>query len=82
MCFCVIFDFCLLLGNSVIVVPGQGTAAPVLLLAQLFSSAGLPSGAFNVLTGRDLSLSAKVAQNPNINYVTYSGNKQVCEKEM
>lgn len=25
-----------------------------------------------------MSLCAKVAQNPNISYVTYSGNKQVC----
>lgn len=43
--------------------------------------AGLPAGALNVLTGSDVSLGAKVAQNLSISYVTYSGNKQVCERE-
>uniref|UniRef100_UPI0037E98642 aldehyde dehydrogenase family 16 member A1 n=1 Tax=Semicossyphus pulcher TaxID=241346 RepID=UPI0037E98642 len=66
----------LAMGNSVIVVPGQGTAPPVLLLAQLLMGAGLPSGVLNVLTGSDVSLGAKVAQSPSISYITYSGNKQ------
>uniref|UniRef100_A0A3Q3C0G0 Aldehyde dehydrogenase 16 family, member A1 n=1 Tax=Haplochromis burtoni TaxID=8153 RepID=A0A3Q3C0G0_HAPBU len=52
-----------LLGNSVVVVPGQSTAPPVLLLAQLFTGAGLPAGALNVLTGSDITLGVKVAQN-------------------
>ncbi|XP_029292994.1 LOW QUALITY PROTEIN: aldehyde dehydrogenase family 16 member A1 [Cottoperca gobio] len=66
----------LAMGNAVIVVPGLSTAPPALLLAQLFVAAGLPPGALNVLTGSDLSLGAKVAQNSSISYVTYSGNKQ------
>lgn len=67
----------LLLGNSVIVVPGRSTAPPALLLAQLFIGAGLPAGALNILTGSNVSLGAKVAQSPSISYVTYCGNKQV-----
>lgn len=59
------------------VVPGQSTAPPALLLAQLFVAAGLPAGALNVLTGGDMSLAADVAQDSSIAYVTYSGNKQV-----
>ncbi|XP_067427205.1 aldehyde dehydrogenase family 16 member A1 [Thunnus thynnus] len=66
----------LAMGNSVIVVPGRSTAPPVLLLAQLFMAAGLPAGAFNVVTGNDMTLGVKVAQNPSISYVTYSGNKK------
>ncbi|XP_057717220.1 aldehyde dehydrogenase family 16 member A1 [Corythoichthys intestinalis] len=66
----------LAMGNSVIVVPGQSTAPPALLLAQLFMSSGLPAGALNVLTGNDVSLAADVAKNSRISYVTYSGNKQ------
>ncbi|XP_041824718.1 aldehyde dehydrogenase family 16 member A1 [Melanotaenia boesemani] len=66
----------LAMGNSVIVVPGRSCAPPALLLAQLFTGAGLPAGAFNVLTGSDVTLGAKVAQNPIISYVTYSGNKE------
>ncbi|KAM3864281.1 aldehyde dehydrogenase family 16 member A1 [Diretmus argenteus] len=66
----------LAMGNSVVVVPGRSTAPPALLLAQLFMEAGLPAGALNVLTGSDVSLGAKVAQNHSISYVTYSGNKQ------
>ncbi|GLD61166.1 aldehyde dehydrogenase family 16 member A1 [Lates japonicus] len=66
----------LAMGNSVIIVPGRTTTPPALLLAQLFTSAGLPAGALNVLTGSDMLLGAKVAQNQSISYVTYSGNKQ------
>ncbi|XP_078125582.1 aldehyde dehydrogenase family 16 member A1 [Sander vitreus] len=66
----------LAMGNSVVVVPGRSSAPPALLLAQLFVGAGLPAGALNVLAGSDMSLGAKVAQNPSISYVTYSGNKQ------
>ncbi|XP_029013934.1 aldehyde dehydrogenase family 16 member A1 isoform X1 [Betta splendens] len=66
----------LAMGNSVIVVPGQCTAPAALLLAQLFTGAGLPSGALNVVTRSDFSLCAKVAQNPSISYVTYIGNKE------
>ena len=61
-----------------IVVPGLSTAPSALLLAQLFTEAGLPAGALNVLTGSPVSLGATVAQNPTVNSVTYSGNKQVC----
>ncbi|XP_061893009.1 aldehyde dehydrogenase family 16 member A1-like [Entelurus aequoreus] len=66
----------LAMGNAVIIVPGQCTAAPMLLLSQLFMAAGIPAGALSVLTGSDISLAADVAINPNISYVTYSGNKQ------
>lgn len=66
----------LAMGNSVIVVPGQSTAPAALLFAQLFMGAGPPAGVLNVLTGNDMSLGARVAQNPSISYVTYSGNKQ------
>ncbi|XP_068434018.1 aldehyde dehydrogenase family 16 member A1 [Clinocottus analis] len=66
----------LAMGNSVIVVPGRSSAPPALLLAQLFTGAGLPAGALNVLTGSDMSLCARVAQNASVGYVTYSGNKQ------
>ncbi|XP_058509018.1 aldehyde dehydrogenase family 16 member A1 [Solea solea] len=66
----------LAMGNSVIVVPGRSTAAPALLLAQLFVGAGLPAGALNVLTGSDIMLGATVAQDPRISYITYCGNKQ------
>nr|XP_040045847.1 aldehyde dehydrogenase family 16 member A1 [Gasterosteus aculeatus aculeatus] len=65
----------LAMGNSLIVVPGRSSAPPVLLLAQLFTGAGLPAGALNVLTGSDMQLGAKVAQSANVSYVSYSGNK-------
>uniref|UniRef100_A0A8D3B6Q7 Aldehyde dehydrogenase 16 family, member A1 n=1 Tax=Scophthalmus maximus TaxID=52904 RepID=A0A8D3B6Q7_SCOMX len=66
----------LAMGNSIIIVPGRSTAPPALLLAQLFMGAGLPAGALNVLTGSDMSLGARVAQNPGISCVAYCGNKQ------
>ncbi|KAM9843179.1 aldehyde dehydrogenase family 16 member A1 [Aulostomus maculatus] len=66
----------LAMGNSVIAVPGRSTALPVLLLAQLFMGAGLAAGAFSVLTGSDVMLGVKVAQNSDISHVTFSGNKQ------
>lgn len=65
-------------GNAVVVVPGLSTAPTSLLLAQLFGEAGLPVGVLNVITGSDVSLGVKVAQNPDVAYVTFTGNKQVC----
>lgn len=69
----------LAMGNAVIVVPGKTTALPGLLLAQLFMEAGMPAGVLNVLTGSEASLAAKVAQNPQVNYLTFSGCKQTGE---
>uniref|UniRef100_A0A8B9L5X9 Aldehyde dehydrogenase 16 family, member A1 n=1 Tax=Astyanax mexicanus TaxID=7994 RepID=A0A8B9L5X9_ASTMX len=65
----------LAMGNAVIVVPGAKLAPPALLLAQLFMEAGLPAGALSVVTG-DGSVGAKVAQNNQISYLTYSGSQQ------
>ncbi|KAM9393257.1 aldehyde dehydrogenase family 16 member A1 [Pholidichthys leucotaenia] len=66
----------LAMGNSVIVVPGRSSGLPALLLAQLFTGAGLPAGALNVLTGSDMMLGTKVAQNHSISCVAYIGNKK------
>uniref|UniRef100_A0A672ZIQ9 Aldehyde dehydrogenase family 16 member A1-like n=1 Tax=Sphaeramia orbicularis TaxID=375764 RepID=A0A672ZIQ9_9TELE len=68
----------LAMGNSVIVIPGRSTAPAALLFAQLFMGVGPPAGVLNVLTGNDITLGARVAQSESINYMSYSGNKQVC----
>ncbi|XP_036445459.1 aldehyde dehydrogenase family 16 member A1 isoform X2 [Colossoma macropomum] len=65
----------LAMGNVVIVVPGVKLAPPALLLAQLFMEAGLPAGVLSVVTG-DASVGARVAQNNQISYLTYSGSQQ------
>ncbi|KAA0705692.1 Aldehyde dehydrogenase family 16 member A1 [Triplophysa tibetana] len=69
----------LAMGNAVIVVPGRSTSLPALLLAQLFMEAGIPAGVLNVVTGSKASLGVKVAQNPHVNYLTYSGSKETGE---
>lgn len=61
-----------------IVVPGRSAAPPALLLAQLFTAAGLPAGTLNILTGSDVTLGAKVSRNPDVRLIAYCGNKQVC----
>ncbi|XP_062304719.1 aldehyde dehydrogenase family 16 member A1 [Osmerus eperlanus] len=66
----------LAMGNTVVLIPGLRTAPSALLLAQLFVEAGLPAGVLNVVTGSNASLGTSLAQDPNISYVTYSGNKQ------
>uniref|UniRef100_A0A3B5MLY7 Aldehyde dehydrogenase 16 family, member A1 n=1 Tax=Xiphophorus couchianus TaxID=32473 RepID=A0A3B5MLY7_9TELE len=66
----------LAMGNSVIVVPGRSAAPPALLLAQLFTAAGLPAGTLNILTGSDVTLGAKVSRNPDVRLIAYCGNKQ------
>ncbi|XP_035253943.1 aldehyde dehydrogenase family 16 member A1 [Anguilla anguilla] len=66
----------LAVGNAVIVAAGSGTALPALLTASILREAGLPVGVLNVLTGKDLSLGVRVARDPNVSCVTYTGNKQ------
>lgn len=69
----------LAMSNAVIVVPGRSTSLPALLLAQLFMEAGIPAGVLNVVTGSEASLGVKVAQNPHVNYLSYSGCKETGE---
>ncbi|KAJ8251073.1 hypothetical protein GJAV_G00216950 [Gymnothorax javanicus] len=63
-------------GNAVIVAPGSGTALPVLLTGSILVEAGLPAGVLNILTGKDMSVGIRLAQNSSISCVTYTGNKQ------
>ncbi|KAL6476613.1 hypothetical protein MHYP_G00151120 [Metynnis hypsauchen] len=65
----------LAMGNAVIMVPGVKLAPPTLLLAQLFMEAALPAGVLSVVTG-DASVGARVAENNQISYLTYSGSQQ------
>ncbi|XP_018619908.2 aldehyde dehydrogenase family 16 member A1 [Scleropages formosus] len=69
----------LAVGNAVVLKPGAGTAPPALLMAAIFGEAGLPAGVFNIVTGPGVSLGVRLAQTPDVNYVTYSGSKKEAE---
>ena len=67
----------LALGNTVVLLPSE--EAPVLAhrLARLYEEAGLPAGAFNVVTGLGAEIGDYLTANPLVRLVTFTGSTRV-----
>lgn len=64
-------------GNAVVHKPATTTPISALLLARLFSDAGLPPGALNVITGPGSTLGPLLAADPRIAMITFTGSAEV-----
>ncbi|EER15848.1 Betaine aldehyde dehydrogenase, putative [Perkinsus marinus ATCC 50983] len=58
-------------GNSMIFKPASLTPLSAFKLAEIYSEAGLPSGVFNVLTGRDAG--ERLVEHPRVNKISVTG---------
>ncbi|MGH8262787.1 MAG: aldehyde dehydrogenase family protein [Steroidobacterales bacterium] len=67
----------LALGNTVVLLPSED--APVLAgrLARLYDEAGLPDGAFNVVTGMGAEIGDALTTHPLVRFVTFTGSTRV-----
>lgn len=67
----------LALGNTVVSLPSE--EAPVLArrLAQLYEEAGLPAGAFNVVTGIGADIGDALTTHPLVKFVSFTGSTRV-----
>jgi aldehyde dehydrogenase (NAD+)/phenylacetaldehyde dehydrogenase len=70
----------LALGNTVVLKPASLTPLTALLFADLLREAGLPAGAFNVITGPGATIGAAMAEHPGIDKVSFTGETETGKK--
>jgi aldehyde dehydrogenase (NAD+) len=66
----------LALGNTVVLKPASLTPLTALLFADLLREAGLPPGAFNVVTGPGATIGAAMAEHPGIDKISFTGETE------
>jgi len=64
-------------GNTVIIKPSEDTSLVAIRLAELFLEAGLPEGAFNVVTGYGETAGAALAHHDDVDKITFTGSTEV-----
>lgn len=64
-------------GNTVVVKPSEETPATATLLAEAMQEAGIPAGVYNVVHGFGANSAGEfLAQHPDVNAVTFTGESQ------
>jgi aldehyde dehydrogenase (NAD+)/phenylacetaldehyde dehydrogenase len=66
----------LALGNTVVLKPASATPLTALLFAELLAEAGLPPGAFNVVTGPGAAVGQAMAEHPGIDKISFTGETE------
>jgi glyceraldehyde-3-phosphate dehydrogenase [NAD(P)+] len=69
----------LLAGNSVVLKPASDTPLSMLLFARVLEEAGIPPGAFNVVTGRGGTVGEALVSSPKVSMVSFTGSTEVGE---
>jgi acyl-CoA reductase-like NAD-dependent aldehyde dehydrogenase len=64
-------------GNAVVHKPSELTPLSAIRLAQLFTEAGAPAGAYNVITGDGAAIGRRVVTDPRIRMITFTGSVEV-----
>jgi 1-pyrroline-5-carboxylate dehydrogenase len=64
-------------GNTIVMKPASDTALTVRLLADCFRDAGLPDGAFNLVTGGGGTVGQALIDSPDVDGVTFTGSYDV-----
>ncbi len=64
-------------GNSVICKPASKNPVCMLMLARLMEVAGIPRGAFNVITGSGSGIGDYLVNHPKINMISFTGSTSV-----
>ncbi|MBI4415802.1 MAG: aldehyde dehydrogenase family protein [Euryarchaeota archaeon] len=70
----------LLAGNSVVLKPASDTPLSMILFARVLEEAGLPKGAFNVVTGRGGTVGDAIVSSPKVAMVSFTGSTEVGEE--
>jgi acyl-CoA reductase-like NAD-dependent aldehyde dehydrogenase len=64
-------------GNTIVLKPASQTPLSAFFLAELLEKAGLPAGAFNVVTGSGKVVGEKIVTDKRIKMVTFTGSPAV-----
>jgi acyl-CoA reductase-like NAD-dependent aldehyde dehydrogenase len=61
-------------GCAIVAKPAEQTPLTALMLAEILAEAGLPPGAFNVVTGTGAEIGAPLVAHPGIDHITFTGS--------
>lgn len=64
-------------GNTVVHKPATDTPLSALLMAEILTEAGLPDGAYNVVTGPGALLGDHLVGHPDVNKVAFTGSTEI-----
>ena len=67
----------LALGNTVVLMPSEEAPVMAARLAKLYADAGIPDGAFNVVTGFGHDIGDTLTTHPKVKVVTFTGSSRV-----
>lgn len=65
-------------GNTFVLKPSERDPSPSIMLAELFSRAGLPDGVFNVVQGDKLAVETLI-RHPDVNAVSFVGSTPIAQ---
>ncbi len=72
----------LIVGNTVILKPASYTPLTSLELGRAFQDAGIPAGAFNIITGPGAEIGDELTRNPKVDLVSLTGDTATGRKIM
>lgn len=64
-------------GNTVVLKPAEDACLSVVRIAELALEAGVPPGAFNVVTGLGAEAGAALSAHPGLDFLTFTGSPEV-----
>lgn len=70
---CMKLGAALIAGCTVLSKPSEDTPVSTLLLAEIFSKAGLPNGVFNVITGYGHEIGNHLIEHPKVSKIAFTG---------
>ncbi len=67
----------LAVGNTVVQLPSELSPRLSILIAEIYHEAGIPAGAFNVVTGFGYEIGDQLTGHPDVDFVTFTGSTVV-----
>jgi acyl-CoA reductase-like NAD-dependent aldehyde dehydrogenase len=67
----------LAVGNTVVHLPSEMAPHLTILMAEIFSEAGIPAGAYNVVTGNGANIGDDLTSNKDVDFVSFTGSSVV-----
>ena len=64
-------------GNAIVIKPSEDASLVAVRLGELFLEAGLPDGAFNIVTGYGETAGAALANHADVDKITFTGSTEV-----
>lgn len=67
----------LAVGNTVVHLPSEMAPHLTILMAEIFAEAGIPAGAYNVVTGNGAKIGDDLTSNKDVDFVSFTGSSVV-----